>query len=323
LLLEVRHSLHFTYDDFVRESQMALRVEPSTSPHQNVQAFHLAVGPPAAVHRYRDWNGNAVHHLGIREYHDRIEVEARSVVEVSEESTGLEALDALPVSPGALLDFALPHGPTAGGRRLADLAGTVAAPTDAPVGVQLRAVDDAVRGALRYVSGSTSWRSTAEEALEVGSGVCQDFAHVTLALLRRRGIPARYVSGYLHVGETAEPAQSHAWIEVYGAGRWVEYDPTSSRTPDAHYVRVATGRHYHDVPPNRGVYRGAAEEQLEASVETREIAPRDVATLQRSTADLEVPVYSEPPRPAHARRPLVEEQPPDPAEQQQQQQQQQ
>jgi transglutaminase-like putative cysteine protease len=273
------------------------------------------------VHRYRDWNGNAVHHLGIREYHDRIEVEARSVVEVSEESTGLEALDALPVSPGALLDFALPHGPTAGGRRLADLAGTVAAPTDAPVGVQLRAVDDAVRGALRYVSGSTSWRSTAEEALEVGSGVCQDFAHVTLALLRRRGIPARYVSGYLHVGETAEPAQSHAWIEVYGAGRWVEYDPTSSRTPDAHYVRVATGRHYHDVPPNRGVYRGAAEEQLEASVETREIAPRDVATLQRSTADLEVPVYSEPPRPAHARRPLVEEQPPDPAEQQQQQQQ--
>ena len=324
MLLEIRHALHFTYDDFVRESQMELRVEPSTSPRQVVQSFHLAVGPPAAVHRFRDWNGNAVHHLGIRDYHDRIEVEARSLVEVSEDAPGLDALDAPPgPAAGPLLDFVLPHGPTAGDGRLAELSASVAAPADAPVGVQVRAVDEALRAAIRYEPGVTDWRSTAEEALASGSGVCQDFAHVALGLLRRRGIPSRYVSGYLHVGETTDPAQSHAWIEVYGGGRWVGFDPTHSRTPDAHYVRVASGRHYHDVPPNRGVYRGTAEEELSATVETRAVAPRDVASLQRSTADLEVPVYSEPPRPAHARRPLVEQQPADPAEDQLQQQQQQ
>ena len=307
----------------MRESQIELRVEPATSPLQTVHAFHLAVGPPTAVDRYRDWNGNAVHHLGIRDYHDRIEVEARSVVDVSPAQPTLDALDAPPApAPGALLDFTLPHGPAAGGARLDALAAEVDAPAGASVAAQVAAVGALVQARLQYRPGVTDWRSTAEEALSAGSGVCQDFAHVALALLRRRGIPVRYVSGYLHVGETAEPAQSHAWIEVFAAGRWVGFDPTHSHTLDARYVRIAVGRHYDDVPPNRGVYRGTAEEQLEASVETRETEPRDVAALQRGAADLEVPVYSELPPLGHARRALVEQQPPPPAEQQQQQQQQ-
>jgi transglutaminase-like putative cysteine protease len=323
MLLEIRHRLHFRYDDFVRESQMDLRVEPASTPHQHLQAFHLAVGPPAAVDRYRDWNGNAVHHLDIRGYHDRIEVEARSVVEVQSPPAGLESLtEPPPTSPGALLDFALFGGPVAAGERLAALAREIDVPPEAPVGEQVAAIGRLVRERLRYVPGVTNWRSTAEDALEAGSGVCQDFAHVTLGLLRSRRIPARYVSGYLNVGATAEPAQSHAWVEVHGTPGWVGFDPTHERTPDELYVRVAVGRHYDDVPPNRGGYRGAATERLEASVETREAEPRDAAGLQRGIADLEVPVYSELPQLTRLRAAGVEEQPPAPAAEQKQQQQQ-
>ncbi len=323
MLFEIRHQLHFAYDDFVREAQMELRVEPSTSTFQTVQGFHLAVGPRASVDLYRDWNGNTVHHIGIRDYHDRIEVESRSVVEVSDDQPTLAALAAPPGPvPGDLLDFVLPHGPP-GGEKLDALAREIAAPPDAPVGEQVHAVGELVNDRMAYVPGTTDWRSTAEEALELGSGVCQDFAHVALGLLRRRGIPALYVSGYLHVEQTSEPAQSHAWIEVYSGRGWVGYDPTHRSTPGARYVRVAVGRHYHDVPPNRGFHRGKAEETLESSVETREIAPRDVATLQRGAVDLEVPAYRELPPVALSRRQGIDEQPPPPSAEQQQQQQQQ
>jgi transglutaminase-like putative cysteine protease len=324
MLFEIRHQLHFAYDDFVREAQMELRVEPSTSTFQTVQAFHLAVGPRATVGLYRDWNGNTVHHLGIRDYHDRIEVESRSVVDVSDAQPTLDVLDAPPGPvPGDLLDFVLPHGPPAGGEVLDALAREISVPPEATVGEQVRAIGELVNAKLAYVAGTTDWRSTAEEALEVGSGVCQDFAHIALGLLRRRGIPALYVSGYLHVEQPSEPAQSHAWIEVYGGRGWVGYDPTHRCTPGARYVRVAVGRHYHDVPPNRGFHRGTATESLETSVETREIEPREVATLRRSAADLEVPAYTELPTLTPERRPVVDMQPPAaPAEQQQQQQQQ-
>ncbi len=324
MLLEIRHRLTFRFDDFVRESQMELCVEPRGGARQTLQAFHLAVGPPAHIDRHRDWNGNAVHHLGIRDYHDRIEIEARSVVDVAPGGPGLDALgDRRPDASGELLDFALPHGPTLGGPRLAELERAVAAPADAPLRAQVEAVGRAVRERLRYVPGVTDWRSSAEEALEAGSGVCQDFAHATLGVLRRRRIPARYISGYLHVGETREPVQSHAWVEVRGPDGWVGFDPTHERGPDERYVVVAIGRHYDDVPPNRGVYRGSASEVLEASVACREIAPQDVASLQRGSADLEVPVYSELPALVRPRAVGPQEQPPDPVDEQRQQQQQQ
>lgn len=323
MLIEIRHRLSFRYDDYVRESQMELRVEPRSCERQTLQAFHLAVGPPSHVARHRDWNGNTVHHLGIRDYHERIEIEARSVVDVASEGPGLDALGtAPPRAQGELLDFALPAGPTRGGARLAELERAVPVPRDGPLDAQVAAIARGVRERLDYVPGVTDWRSTGEEALEAGSGVCQDFAHVMLAVLRQRGIPSRYVSGYLDVGQTQEPAQSHAWIEVHGAGGWVGFDPTHDSTPGERYVRVATGRHYDDVPPNRGIYRGSAGERLEAFVECREIAPRDVATLLRAAADFDVPVYSELPARARPRGSGPQEQPPPAADGQQQQQQQ-
>lgn len=320
-MLEIVHRMRFLYDDFVRESQMELRVEPESTPHQSVQAFHLSVGPPPKVERYRDWNGNAVHHLVIRDYHDRIEVEARSLVEVSDDRPGLEALgDARIGTMGELLDFTLLEGPARGGERLDALARAIPVPPDAPIAEQVAAATAVVRERLRYESGVTDWRTSAEDALAAGSGVCQDFAHVMLGLLRRRGIPSRYVSGYLHVGTEREPAQSHAWVEVHGNGRWIGVDPTHDQRPDQRYVRIAAGRSYDDVPPNRGVFRGSAAERLETTVEFHEVEERDVAALQRSAPDLEVPVYSELPALSRPRVPGTEDQPAPVEEEQQQQQ---
>jgi len=119
-----------------------------------------------------------------------------------------------------------------------------------------------------------------------------------LGVLRLRKIPCRYVSGYLHVGgDGDEPSESHAWVEVYVPNHgWVAFDPTHDCVPDERYVVLARGRHYDDVPPNRGIYRGSARETLHASITTRVAPPKDVASLQQEIGQLDVPVFREQPR---------------------------
>lgn len=121
------------------------------------------------------------------------------------------------------------------------------------------------------------------------------------ALLRIRRIPCRYVSGYLHVERTtAEPAQSHAWIELYSPEHgWVPFDPTHHRAVDERYVVVAHGRYYDDVLPNRGIYRGPALETLRGEVETAVSAHKPVSALHEEIRQIDLPVYHEiPERPA-------------------------
>ena len=133
------------------------------------------------------------------------------------------------------------------------------------------AIFDLVRGRLTYETGSTAVSTTASDAYTAGHGVCQDFAHVSLAMLRSVGIPARYVSGYVHnrpearIGETVR-GESHAWVEVW-TGDWWGYDPTGDIAVGERHVVVATGRDYKDVAPLKGVYAGAALDKLEVRVE--------------------------------------------------------
>ena len=139
-----------------------------------------------------------------------------------------------------------------------------------PLGFVLR-LSDAVHGSFRYVPGSTTAASPIEHILESGEGVCQDYAHVMIAIARSRGVPARYVSGYVLVkrgadGRTRETA-THAWVEcrLPGLG-WVGLDPTNDRVVDERYVRIAVGRDYPDVSPSRGVLMGAAGSALRVAV---------------------------------------------------------
>lgn len=322
MFLDVEHRMHFRYDGYIHQSWLELRLEPRSSPSQTLHSFYLAVGPPSSVARYLDWNANVVHHFGVPRYHDRIEVVARSLVEVSPLEIDLAAL-ADPPEPerGPLLDFALFGGPVQRTARLEGLADEIPVPETAPLGEQIAAIGGLLRSRFEYRRGVTDYSSTTDHILEHGSGVCQDFAHLMLALLRLRGVPCRYVSGYLHVTrEDGQPSESHAWVEVHcGDHGWVPFDPTHERVPDARYVTVARGRHYDDVPPNRGIYRGNAAETLVAEVRTTPSERRDVVGLHALVGEIDIPVYRELPRAASR---IPENEPlEDPRQQQQQQQQ--
>lgn len=294
MFLDVEHLMHFRYSGFIHQSWLEVRVEPRTSSGQTVHSFYLAVGPPAPVARYLDWNSNVVHHFGVPDYHDRIEVMARSLVEVHPVEIELAGLGPV-AAAGPLLDFTRFGGPVRRSAPLEALEREIDVPATAPIAEQLAAIGALLRERFRYESGVTHYRSTTDHFLEERSGVCQDFAHLMLGLLRLRGQACRYVSGYLHVGQSdGAPSQSHAWVEVFaGAPGWAAFDPTHGCVPGERYVSVARGRHYDDVPPNRGIYRGDASESLAVEVHTRPSGRRQVAELQQLIGEIDVPVYRE------------------------------
>jgi len=300
--IQVEHSLVFAYSDFVNESRMELRIEPRSTIHQSLRSFALAIGPPTRVHRYTDWNGNVVHHFGVRSYHERIEVLGTSLVETHPVATDLEDVTDPPIRDsdlGELREWTLFAGPVVSSPALEAFASNLRSSGTSPLGQVVLESGDLIRNHLTYEQGVSNYASTTDHLLESGVGVCQDFAHMQIALLRMRGIPARYVSGYLHLG-TGQAAESHAWIEFYaGEKGWLGFDPTHSRTPNDTYVCIGWGRDYDDVAPNRGVYRGTADEELMATVHTTQSQAHDIVDLHEAIAQIDVPVFREiPTRPS-------------------------
>jgi transglutaminase-like putative cysteine protease len=300
MFLDVQHHLWLEYDEFIRESFIELRLQPKATLTQTVASFVLAAGPPSKIARYRDWNDNVVHHFAVTQYHDRLEVQSRSLVETRPPLFPLEAVEdavPLPPLPHELRDWLFVDGPLRRTPRLEDFAAGLDVPARAPLGEQVRRFGAAIAAAFEYRKHVTRYDSTTDDFLQARAGVCQDFSHLMLALLRLRGIPCRYVSGYLHVGHpAAEPAQSHAWIEFHSprAG-WVPFDPTHDREIDERYVVVAHGRHYDDVPPNKGIYRGNARETLRAEVRTQVTGGKGIVDLHEEIRQIDLPVFHEPP----------------------------
>ena len=302
--LEIEHRLSLEYDAWIRESFLELRMQPKSSLHQTLHSFVLAVGPPSKIARYRDWNENVVHHFTIANFHERIAVTARSQVNTHPSVPSLDSV-ADPMPPGSLpwttLDFLRLDGPVVGSDDLEEFSRSVEAAPSAPLGEQVRAVGQAIRRGFTYRKEVTRYDSTTDEFLRLRAGVCQDFTHLMLGALRLRGIPCRYVSGYLHVERaSAEASQSHAWIEFFSpSAGWVPFDPTHYRVVDERYVVVGHGRHYDDVPPNKGIFRGNAREALRAEVLTRQSAPKAIATLHEEVEHIDLPVYQEIPGRTH------------------------
>ena len=300
MFLDVQHHLWLEYDEFIRESFIELRLQPKITQTQAVASFVLAAGPPTKIARYRDWNDNLVHHFAVTHYHDRLEVQSRSLVETRLPLFALATIEdamPLPALSHELQDWLFVDGPLRAGPRLTEFAAGINVPARAPLGEQVHRLSAAIAGVFEYRKNVTRYDSTTDEFLDLRAGVCQDFTHLMLALLRLRGIPCRYVSGYLHVDRSdLEPAQSHAWIEFYSprAG-WIPFDPTQHREIDERYVVVAHGRHYDDVPPNRGIYRGNAKETLRAEVRTQVTAGKDTIDLHEEIRQIDLPVFHEPP----------------------------
>ena len=304
MFLEVEHRLSFDYDAFVRESFIELRMQPKTTPHQTVHSFVLAVGPPTTLSRYRDWNDNLVHHFTITSFHDRIAVAGRTLVATHPTAPRLAQVeDRLPLAGLAypLWDFLQLGGPIVSSAALRKFGAAVPVAEGATLGEQVRSVGRHLHGEMTYRKNVTRFDSTTDDFLSLKAGVCQDFTHLALGILRQRQIPCRYVSGYLHVEPNGgEIAQSHAWIEFFSPTRgWIPFDPTHNREIDERYVAVGHGRHYEDVPPNKGIFRGSARETLAAEVYTRVSAQKDVSTLREEIEAIDLPVFQE--IPARAR----------------------
>lgn len=270
--IAISHRSRYQYADPAGASYNEVRLTPLRLAHQRVLASSCTVEPAATLSSYTDYWGTRVHTFDLHEPHDTLEVLGRATVETSAPLRAPAPCSWAELrTPQALDDFAEFLAPTPYAPFAPELAGAteVAAAAPSPIDA-LEEIVTLVAETMRYEPGSTQVTTTAARAFAQRSGVCQDFAHVTLALLRQVGIPARYVSGYLHpradapIGAEAAGA-SHAWVEAF-VGDWVALDPTNPAPVAERHVAVARGRDYGDVAPLRGVYRGGALVSLEVEV---------------------------------------------------------
>jgi transglutaminase-like putative cysteine protease len=294
MILEVQHESRFTYAAAVEEAVAEVRMEPVSDDDQSCRSFHLAVTPSTEVYRYQDGFGNRVHHFNVLGTHDRVRILAAAVVETHprpRDPTSCRA--AYPLDPGRLgldeVDFVQFRGPVRLSPRLAPVLDAVRPRTGAPLWDLVLRVSHYIHDRFEYARDVTLASSPVDDLLEQGKGVCQDFTHLMIAVLRSFGVPARYVSGYIH--RPNRESQSHAWCEAWLPELgWVGVDPTNDCPVTGHFIKVAVGRDFTDVPPNKGVYRGRAQEGIQVRVETRELASLPSLSWQEQLPPLNVPL---------------------------------
>jgi len=274
----IRHVTKFTYEAPITESVMEVRMQPRNEGAQRCIRFGLSTAPAAKVKMYPDHEGNIVHHFNIPARHAGLVLTAEALVDcapgpelpeaigagawerVDQTNASGEFWDLLNASPFArrtalLDDFASEIGLERGGDPLATL----------------KRVMGEMHVRFEYSPRTTRVDSPIDEALQARRGVCQDFAHVMIALVRRLGVPCRYVSGYLFQSNGSDTMSSevatHAWVEALlpDVG-WVGFDPTNNLIAGDQHIRVAVGRDYTDVPPTRGVFKGSSAVRSELAV---------------------------------------------------------
>jgi len=273
--LRIRHTTGYRYRGEVHSSYNEARVTPLSTDRQVAMETSVSVIPATRTYRYWDYWGTLVDAFDVHEPHAELSVIGTSVVETSAGAGPVTSAGWAELRSEEVVD------------RFAELLSPTAyVPALPGVGPELdthRSPAEAVEAAagwvhdrLGYAKGTTDVTTTAADALRIGTGVCQDFAHLTLAVLRGMGIPCRYVSGYLHpssAGETGATTngESHAWIQAW-TGDWWGFDPTHLQAIGERHVAVGRGRDYADVSPLRGVYHGAPAEALSVSVEITRLA---------------------------------------------------
>jgi transglutaminase-like putative cysteine protease len=276
--LRITHRTHVVYDGSARASYNEARMSPLSLPRQTTLAARLTTDAQVPIWSYRDYWGTQVSAFDVQAPHDELLITATATVETSPAPSPAPPL-AWPelgqaAGAGRLLEFLMPTGRTGVSADLAATARERVAGAD-----PLEAAADVaawVRERVAYVPGATGVQTGAQEAWDQGQGVCQDIAHLTVALLREIGLPARYVSGYLYPKRAAEPGdevtgQSHAWVE-YWTGAWTACDPTNRAAVGEQHVVVAAGRDYADVPPLKGIYHGAPSSTMDVSVQLTRLA---------------------------------------------------
>ncbi|WP_422771779.1 transglutaminase family protein [Plantactinospora sp. WMMC1484] len=266
--LKIRHRTGFTYAGAVASSYNEARMSPRNEARQAVLEARVEVWPSARTYRYEDYWGTVVTAFDVHNAHESLQVTAVSTVETTGPGDQLAATDGVgwadlrgPENMDRWYELLLPTPRTALDSELTELAESVRAAQPTPHAAAT-ALCEQVRDEVEYASGATDVQTGAVQAWRQRKGVCQDISHLVVGLLRTVGIPARYVSGYLHpapdaaIGESVV-GQSHAWVEWW-VGRWTAFDPTNGIPVGERHVVVGRGREYGDVPPLKGVYSGPA-----------------------------------------------------------------
>jgi len=282
---EIRYLTEYRYEEPVIDNLNALRVKPATTSLQRCDHFHVRTDPETRLHRHVDYYGTEVIEFGISEPHEQLTIDVRAHVATAEpdpppggpwealradgyRATGAEfLLQTEPVPPNGVLEEL--HRATR---------------TSTPLAM-LQLLNEVIPERFEYRPGATYVGSTTLDLLAGGAGVCQDFVHLALMLLRRQGIAARYVSGYLFAapadgGADSVEVHTHAWLEALippsdgsqpAPPVWVGADPTNRALACARHVKIGHGRSYGDVPPVKGVYRGTGSSTYDARVEMRRL----------------------------------------------------
>lgn len=283
---DVRHLTVYRYPVPVSSCVMSLRLRPRQDRGQRVEEYSIEADPAGSMAAVCDAFGNPWHLLSIRRPHHKLQVLSRSRVRAAqppETSTdagraGWDDYRALAPDPD--------HWDFLGESRFARSSPALASFADRkglsrPVAdplADLAALADTIHREFEFAPGSTTASSPIEDMLETGRGVCQDYAHLMIALARGWGVPSRYVSGYLYIADLAgapiRQAAMHAWVEcLLPDGSWAGFDPANDRLVAGGYIRVAVGRDYGDAAPTTGVYQGGWESDLSVEIDVVPAAP--------------------------------------------------
>ncbi|WP_373233228.1 transglutaminase N-terminal domain-containing protein [Cohnella sp.] len=281
--LDICHVTRYRYDASVTDSVNEIRLTPRTDERQACYQHRLVIEPNVQLLSYEDYFGNRVHSFTANDPHRELVITSHSTVVTrdrdviwkaawgSEESWNrLRSADFIDGNA----EYLLPTSYASFHPSVIHFASGIGGEDDGVFGF-IRNAATAIYEEFEYKPHSTGVHTTADELIGIGTGVCQDFAHLLLSVCRIRGVPARYVSGYHFVGDLqgrdAEFEQaSHAWAEVYipGVG-WQGIDPTNNNLIDWRYVKLGHGRDYTDIVPVKGIYRGTAGQTLQVTVDVR------------------------------------------------------
>jgi transglutaminase-like putative cysteine protease len=277
----IRHVTRFSYEPAITESVMEARMQPRSEATQRCIQFGLSTSPSSRVMMHQDQEGNIVHHFNIPGRHALMTLTAQALVECTAppdlpdelDEDAWRRLDALTAS-GEHWDLTSPSTFARPTPLLQQFAGGIALDRGRDPLTTLRRLAGEMSRRFEYSPQSTRVDSPIDDALASGRGVCQDFAHIFIALARQLGVPCRYVSGYLFPRvdgrDRSADGATHAWVEALMPEiGWVGFDPTNDVLAGDRHIRVAIGRDYADVPPTRGVFKGNTAVKSELAVAVR------------------------------------------------------
>jgi len=279
---DIKHITVFRYEDMVEQSLNQIRLKPRNTECQRLISYNLKIAPMSMTKEYIDIWGNTIESFFIAEKHNELVIISNSIVSVQRAPYiyTIQFSDKMREIFFSQLfkEHYLAYLSTSSFTYLREdqkneILSKLPEPTLNPVQFALKLMGY-LYNTIEYDATATTIKTTAEEAFDLKRGVCQDYTHIMLSVLRHVGIPARYISGYLYVGQGDDligETATHAWVEIMVPGiGWIGIDPTNNVEVLENHINLCVGRDFRDVSPVEGVYQGG-KQTLEVTVEVKKI----------------------------------------------------